>query len=149
MEAKSGMKDTIEASLYLPGGTITVMRKPQVDPSLVQLLCEVLVCFLDQFLIGASESEVIAWSSRKNAKAIPVRTAVNKCTLCTFETKSKVALNRHYKIVHTKEVAKANPNILQCDECKNTFKSKDTFKDHVSRYHGKDENIEMLEKKNY
>ena len=44
-------------------------------------------------------------------------------------------------------MAKANPNILQCDECTNTFKSKDTFKDHVSRYHGKDENIEMLEKK--
>ena len=54
VEAKSGMKDTIEASLYQPGGTITVMRQPDIDASLVQLLCEVLVWFLDQFLLGAS-----------------------------------------------------------------------------------------------
>ena len=147
VEANSGMKGIIEASIYHSLGTITLMRKPYMDPSLLELLCEVLVCFLDKFLSGSTEAEVIAWSSRKHVKVIPVKTAFNSCTLCTFETKSKVALKRHYNIVHTKEVAKVNLKIFQCEECKNTFKSKDTLSNHTSKYHNEADEVQVLRRR--
>ena len=91
--SKDGNKENIEATLFRPGGTIRLLRKPDVDHIFVELLCEVIVSFLDKFMSGATQEEVIEWSSRK-FKPIPMKTAILNCTLCPFETKKQELLSK-------------------------------------------------------
>ena len=100
--SKEGVKDNIEATLFRPGGTIGLLRKPDVEHVLVEILCEVIECFLDKFMAGATEEEILGWSSRR-VKPIPLKTSILACTLCPFETKTRVALKRHFSIVHEQE----------------------------------------------
>ena len=139
-----GMKENIEATLYQSGGTIGLLRKPDVDHVFVELLCKVLVSFLDKFMSGATEEEVIAWSGRK-FKPIPVKTAIQKCTLCSFETKTKVALKRHYSIVHTQELSQRKPSVFKCLKCEKIYKSPETLKNHNNKCH--EETNEMLKRR--
>lgn len=83
-------KDNIEATLFKPGGTIGFLRKPDVEHVFVDLLCEGIESFLDKFMAGATEDEVLGWSSRR-VKPIPLKTSILGCTLCPFETKTRVA----------------------------------------------------------
>ena len=46
-------------------------------------------------------------------------------------------------------MAKANPNAFECDECNNTFKSNDTLVSHTSKYHNKNDNVELLKRRVY
>ena len=128
--SKNGSKDKVEVTLYEATGTISLLRKPNVDHSFVELLHNVLTCLLDKFLSGATEQEVMKWSSRKS-KPITAKTTINNCTLCAFMTKSKVALKRHYTIVHTAEVAKTIKKGVQCERCHKLYKSKETLETHL------------------
>ena len=71
--SKEGKQESIEATLFRPGGTIGMLRKPGVDHVFVELLCEVIESFLDKFMTGATEEEVLQWPSRK-VKSITVKT---------------------------------------------------------------------------
>ena len=127
MTSKNGSNDKVEVTLYEATKTISLVRKSNVDHSFVELLHNVLTCFLEKFLSGATEEEVMAWAS-KNSKPITAKTTINNCNLCTFMTKSKVALKRHYTIVHTAEVSRTKQIVLQCDRCQKFYKTKETLK---------------------
>ena len=137
--SKNGSKDNIEITLYHSTGTISLLRKPNVDHSFIELIRNVIVSFLEKFVSGAKEEEVIAWSSR-TSKPITVKTNTNSCTLCSFVTKSKMALKRHYTIVHT--VAQHKNNCFQCDKCQKFYKSKATLETHINKCQIKTVNIE-------
>ena len=138
VESSEGGKENIEATFYRPGGTITLVRKPDADLQYLELLKSGLICFLDKFLSGATEAEVITWSSR-NSKPITVKTAISSCNLCTFETKSKVALKRHYTIVHTGEVKITKEKEYKCNICQQSFSSNDGVVAHKENSHGNSE----------
>ena len=142
VEGTNGITETVETTIYQPSGTITLLRKPEVNPSFLDQLCKVLIAFLDT----ATADEVINWSSRLKAKPIPVKTAVNKCTLCSYETKNKVSLKRHYTIVHTKEVANTKGNKFKCPECNKCFKNNENVMNHTKKYHNVQEStMEFLQ----
>ena len=81
---------------------------------------------------GATEEDVLSWSNR-NPKHITVKTATSSCTLCSYETKFKDALKRHYTIVHPKEVLNTKPKVHTCLNCDNVFKSLEEFRTHKDR----------------
>ena len=132
--SKNGSKDKVEVTLYEATKTISLLRKSDVDHYFVELLHNVLTSFLEKLLSGATEGELIAWAS-KNSKPIMAKTTINNCNLCTFMTKSKVALKRHYTIVHTAEVSWTKKMILQCERCQKFYKTKETLKNHEVKCH--------------
>ena len=89
---------------------------------LVDLLCEGIESFLDKFMAGATEEEVLGWSSRR-VKPIPLKTSILGCTLCPFETKTRVALKRHFSIVHEQESTKNSQKEIKCSQCEKIYKS--------------------------
>ena len=50
VEKNDGNKTSLEATIFLPSNSIEVRRKPDVDPSFVGILRDVLLGFLEQFL---------------------------------------------------------------------------------------------------
>ena len=134
VESNDDRKANMEATIYRPGGTITQVRKPKADLEILELLQSVIVCFLEKFLSGATEVEVMIWSSR-NSKPITIKTAISKCNLCTFETKSKVALKRQYTIVHIEEIKKPKALEYTCTKCNNVFISKSDIETHIENLH--------------
>ena len=89
--SKDGVKENIEATLFRPGGTIGLLRKPDVDHLFVELLWEVVVIFLGKFM-----SMSLSF------------------TLCSFETKNRVALKRHFSIVHEQKATKNTISVSNC-----------------------------------
>ena len=57
--SKEGKQESIEATRFRPGGTIGMLRKPGVGHVFVELLCEVNESFLDKFMTGDIEEEVL------------------------------------------------------------------------------------------
>ena len=127
--SKDGSKEIIEATLFQPKGTIKIIRKPDVNPSYIELLRDVFVGFLDKFMSGANEEDVLSWSNR-NPKHITVKTALSNCTLCSYETKFKDALKRHYIVVHPKEALNTKAKFYTCTNCGNAFEAAEEFKNH-------------------
>ena len=88
------------------------------------------------------------WTSR-NLKPITFKTAISSCNICTFETKSRVALKKHYTIVHTEEVKKTKGTENNCNMCHQSFSSADGLKDHNENCHVaiEKEHVENLKKR--
>ena len=64
-----------------------------------------------------------------------METAVSTCNLCSFETKSKPALKRHYSIVTTKKLTKTRVKVFQCQNCVKEFKNKASLSSHFDKSH--------------
>ena len=145
-----GSKAMVEATIFQPGGTMTLSKMPEVDPVFLELLCQVFENFLEKFLEGASVEEVLAWSGRIKSKAIPTKTAISSCTLCSYETKNKVALKKHYTIVHTQDVAPGKCTSFQCLECNKYFKSSLNLANHAKKCHNiQGKTVQLLQKRVY
>ena len=56
VESSDGRKANIEATIYRPGGTITLVRKPEADHEFLELLRSVLVCFFRQISVRSHRS---------------------------------------------------------------------------------------------
>ena len=134
VEDKTGCKALVQATIFQPKNSIEIRRQPDVSQSFVDQLRDVLVCFLEKFMLGASEKEIIAWSG-KFSKPIPLKTAISSCTLCDYETKSKVALKRHYTIVHTEKLAKNKSMLLKCATCEMLCETPEGLKKHIEICH--------------
>ena len=64
-----------------------------------------------------------------------MKTAVLSCTLCPFETKTRVALRRHFSIVHELESTKKSQTEIKCAQCEKSYKGNETSKDCMSKFH--------------